>query len=120
MGLCALLSATRACTLCCGVGMHSFQLPGWPLHRRASVNLFRLTMPTFCVVGFMCICCASLPTLFVAEVILLSAVLEGLCVLPKFVCLPSISTPDLPFVLAVFVWQVTFGYLGLPSELHAI
>ena len=68
----------------------------------------------------MCICCASLPTLFVAEVILLSAVLEGLCVLPKGVCLPSISTPDLPFVLAVFVWQVTFGYLGLPSELHAI
>ena len=99
--------------------MHSFQFLGWPLHRRASVNLFRLTVPTLCIVGFMCICCASLPTLFVVEVILL-AVLEGLCALPKFVCLPSISTPVLPFVLAVFVWQVTFGYLGPPSELHAI
>ena len=71
--------------------MHLFQFPGWPLHLRASVNLFQLTVPTICIVGFIRICCTSLPTLFVLEVILLSAVLEGLCALPKFACLPSMT-----------------------------
>ena len=56
--------------------------------------------------------------------VLLSAVLRGLSVLPKFACLPSLGTPVPAFVplglcaLPGFICRATPGYLGLPSVLQ--
>ena len=60
-------------------------------------------------------CLHSLPRgLFV-----LSAVPGGLCVLPKFVCLPLSAPQSLP-LCQLFVCPVTRGYLGLPSVLQRL
>ena len=112
-GLCALVSAPQA----------------WPLHPASSVDLSGLPLPALCVVRFVCTCFLSPPALFLVELMcftLLSAVLRGLCVLPKFVCLPCLGTPGLPFVpqglcgVLGFVCCASLSYLCPPSVLKGL
>ena len=112
-GLCALVSAPQASAL----------------HPASSVDLFGLPVPALCVVRFVCTCFLSPPALFLVELMcftLLSAVLRGLCVLPKFVCLPCLGTPGLPFVLQGlcgllgFVCCASLSYLCPPSVLKGL
>ena len=74
----------------------------------ACVHLSHLRRRTLCVViGLVCTCFLSVSALFVMGVTCSSScVPEELCVLPKFVCLPSIRTPVLPFEGAMFVCQL--------------
>ena len=93
-----------------------FSSPSWPLCHGASVELSApcaYPLPHGFYVYLFCLTCTLSRGLFD-----LSAVPGGLCVLPKFVCLPSIGTPVPPFVTAVC--PVTLGYLGLPSVLQGL
>ena len=90
-GLCAFDSQSPRSTLCItGLVWTCFGFPCWPSASRGLCAF----------VSSNCLHCLS-RGLFV-----LSAVQGGLCVLPRFVHLPSIGTPVPPFALPVFVCRL--------------
>ena len=67
---CVHLSWLPGHTFCvAGLACTCFSSPSWPQCHGASVELFRLPVPTLRVMGFMCTCLVSLPALFAAGVI---------------------------------------------------
>ena len=91
--LCAAVLAPPACRLLHGACVHLFQPAGWPLPHGASVDLFGSPCPPSAS-GGLCALDSShrLPSLSLGFCVLLSAVLGGLCALPKSACFTSVGT----------------------------
>ena len=76
-----------------------FSSPSWPLCHGASVELFRLPVPTLCLMGFMCTCFAS-PALCRGGCLIFQLSQEG-CV-----CYPSLYASPLSAPQSLPLWQL--------------
>ena len=122
--LCALVLAPRAYPLLYWACVHLFQLMGCPLRCGASVDLFGSPCLPSVSRGLCALVWSHcLPSLSRGFCILLSAVLGGLCALPKFACFPSIGTLRAYSAMAVFVCCITLSFLvksSVRQELGAL
>ena len=137
-GLCAFDSQFQWSTLCIAgivctclssLGVHSAsrglcRLVSAPwasiLRHWASVALFRLTVPTLYVAGFMCTCFLSLPTFSVSGVICSSFSCTRKFVCTAQVCMLHLYLNPSPALCTGCACRSTPGYLGPPSVLQGL